>query len=250
MPFTLSHPAATLVVAPLLGRFAVPSALVIGAMTPDFPYFVAAPIPRMTIHTLNSVLWFSLPLGWIAYLVFERVLRAPIVHLLPAALRLRLEPRIALAPAFAVTLSLFVGAITHVIWDALTHGAPAAVRELPLRVLVNEAGGTSLLSYRLLQHGSSVAGAALLAIYGLAWVRRTPERARPQAAPLDARALLLARTAMLVVPAIVGLVVARSWAPPVHDLASLAWFGAHVAVSGVTTAVGLLVAGALCLRGA
>jgi hypothetical protein len=78
MPFTLSHPAAILPLRLLLGRFGVLSALVIGSMAPDFPYFVGKPWPRIFTHTLESVVWFSLPVGWCVYVLFEYILRRPI----------------------------------------------------------------------------------------------------------------------------------------------------------------------------
>ena len=49
-----------------LGRWAVLSALVIGSMAPDFAYFLGVQSFRASTHTLASIAWFSLPVGWVA----------------------------------------------------------------------------------------------------------------------------------------------------------------------------------------
>ena len=249
MPFTLSHPAATLLVAPLLGRFAVPSALAVGAMAPDFPYYLGAVLPRMLTHTLSSVLWFSLPAGFLAYLLFERVLRAPLVHLLPRALRLRIEPRVALAPLLAVVISILVGATTHVVWDAFTHGSAAAVRELPmLQTAVVDFRRSPLFSYNMLQLASSLLGAAMLLVYGAAWVKRTPVRAAEQPEPLDARGRMLARSGLVAFSGLTGVAVTLISAPPLGEVASLSWLAVYAVVLTTSTGIGLLALGGLWLR--
>ncbi|MSQ59664.1 MAG: DUF4184 family protein [Betaproteobacteria bacterium] len=46
MPFTIAHPAAALPLLRPLRGFGVLSALVIGSMTPDFPYFLTGDLTR------------------------------------------------------------------------------------------------------------------------------------------------------------------------------------------------------------
>lgn len=251
MPFTLSHPAAAVVVAPLLGRLAVPSALGIGSMVPDFPYFMAVPIPRPVTHTLDSILWFAVPVGWVAYVVFERAIRAPLIELLPAPLRRRIAPRVALRSWLAVTLSLAVGAFTHVLWDAITHSSVASVGAIPpLADLVRAIARLPSSSFASLQYGSSAVGAIALVAYARHWVRRTPVRAEDEdaASVLDDRTRALARLAAAGVPFAVGLAVAVWLGPTVRDVASFTWFAVHGVVAGVSSAVALLAASGLCLR--
>src|ERR1044071_5740990 len=78
MPFTLAHPAAVLPMrrAPLMR--AVP--LIVGAMTPDVPYYfpwrLARHIPQET-HTFLGTFTLDLPMG-LAMLLLVWLLRAPL----------------------------------------------------------------------------------------------------------------------------------------------------------------------------
>ncbi|MDJ0849912.1 MAG: DUF4184 family protein [Myxococcota bacterium] len=246
MPFTLSHPAAILPLRPLLGRQAVLPALVIGSMAPDFPYFLGLGNVRADVHTLASVAWFSVPAGWAAYLLFHFVLRRPGVFLLPGFVRARLEPAPGLGSFVPVTVCLAVGAFTHVAWDAFTHESGAVVAQLPvLRHLHGEVAGYPVFSYKVLQHGSTLLGAAVLAWATLRWLRRTP--APPLAVEPEAvhRLRAWARVAVGVLPVLFGFAHALRNGPPVSDLTTLAWFTVWVVVSGLsmlTVLVALLAA--------
>jgi len=249
MPFTLSHPAAALVAAPLLGRLAVPSALAIGTMAPDLPYFVAAPIPRSVTHTLSSILWFSLPLGWLGYLVFERVLRAPAVELLPAAVRQRLTRSGQLARPLAVTLSVAVGAFTHVLWDAITHSSPAAVHEIGfLADLVRAIDRLPLTTYPVMQYGSTLVGLGALVVYGLRWRHRAPLRPAQDVCEIPEPVRWRGRVALLVLPAVFGLGIAGLIGPTVSNFKTLVWLVVHAAVAGISCGVALLALASVWLR--
>ena len=73
MPITFSHPAA---VVPLLGVGLVPSALVIGSITPDLPYYLPGPLTSARTHAASGIVTFDLVLGLLAFLVWH-VLLAP-----------------------------------------------------------------------------------------------------------------------------------------------------------------------------
>ena len=97
MPFTASHVIAAVPLRRLLARRAVTSALVIGTMVPDFRHFIPV-IPghaHLPTHFVSALLWFALPVGLVTYFVFERLLRAPAVALLPVFVRQRLGARLA-----------------------------------------------------------------------------------------------------------------------------------------------------------
>ena len=125
MPFTGSHPAAVL---PLL-RLGLPaSALVIGSVTPDLPYYVDLPVTSAQTHSLTGVLGADLILGICAYLLWHLLLVPPLIWVAPAGLQrripdhLRTGPRLSTAGDLArVGLALTIGALTHVLWDAFTH---------------------------------------------------------------------------------------------------------------------------------
>ena len=105
MPFTLAHPAAVL---PLRGiRFLRMAPLVIGAVTPDVPYYLPlGPSGRplrlgLDTHSLGSAFTFDLALG-MALLALAVLLREPLTALLPALTRPR-RPRRARAARRAAT---------------------------------------------------------------------------------------------------------------------------------------------------
>ncbi len=207
MPFTLAHPAAALPLKRFLGRRGVPAALVIGSLVPDLPYFLplSEHASRTFAHRPLALLWFCLPAGCALWLLFEAVLRQPLTALLPTALRRRLPE----AGGFAwrevawpsVALSALLGAATHLAWDSLTKEQSPVLEVVPaLRVGLFPVGGDTLHLYRLLQHASTVAGIALLALWTARWWRRTPARPalpveRGSSAPWAALALVLGAAA-------------------------------------------------------
>lgn len=134
MPFTLAHPAAVIPLAPRVGFV---SALVIGSITPDLPYFFPLGAWGAASHTALGLLLFDVPAGFISFLLFCFVLRQPLLDLLPKPAQARIRP----APKFvplAVALALAAGAATHLVWDAFTHGSGWIVRNVPaLRAAVH-----------------------------------------------------------------------------------------------------------------
>ena len=128
MPFTFSHPAAIL---PLLPLRLVPSALVIGSMTPDLPYYVPGqPISSADTHAAGGIIGLDLALGALVFAVWHVLLAPTLVALAPAALRDRLAPDLPVparryvggpVAVALVLVSLAAGAATHVLWDAFTH---------------------------------------------------------------------------------------------------------------------------------
>lgn len=176
MPFTFSHPAAAV---PLAGRRLVLSALVIGSMAPDFAYFLPVPFSRGFGHTVPGLVLFSVPIGLAVLWLFQRILKQPLLSLLPPSHRQRLLPAaggfsFGPQPHFAwILLSLLAGALTHVAWDAFTHGNGWIVEQVPfLRQTVMMLPYGPLRLYRLLQHASTLLGAGLLFIWYVRWYQR------------------------------------------------------------------------------
>ncbi len=182
MPLTLAHPAAILPLRRALGRHAVGSALAVGSMAPDFAYFwPGVPIDS---HTPWALLWFAVPAGWLGYGLWHGLLARPLWDLVPPKLAPWLRPlfhpngRLPATSATVVTLALLLGAATHLVWDAFTHGHGAAVRAWPLlQTELGHVGGYALPVFRVAQHGSTLAGLAVL----VWWLRR----ARPTPAVAD-----------------------------------------------------------------
>lgn len=248
MPFTLSHPAAVLPLWRPLARFGVLSALVVGSFAPDFPYYLGVRGMRPYTHSLLGIAWFGVPAGWLAYLGFQLLLRRPAVFLLPAPLRARLDPGPWIGRFLPVTVSLAVGALTHVAWDAFTHSGGTLVREFPALRALGTLWGHPVWSYRVLQNASTLLGAAVIAGAVLRWLERTPPRPLPGEPAAAGRLRLQGRVAVLVAPLTLGYAVALRSAPPFHDYVSFAWFMAYVAVAGLSTLVVVLALLGVLLR--
>ena len=176
MPFTPSHAAAVL---PFLRSPLPASALVIGSLTPDLPFYLPVEFPWAT-HTALAVVTTDLLLGIAAWAVWHGLLAEPALAAAPLSLRGRipgpapgLGARLASASRVGWTLvALAVGAATHVAWDVFTHPRRWGPEHIPL--LAQNWG--PLPGYRWLQYGTSVVGGAVLLVWFLHWWRRTPSR--------------------------------------------------------------------------
>ncbi len=177
MAFTISHAAAVLPFSRLLARWRLLSATVIGSMIPDFGWFMPWRPTRFETHSVVGLLTFCLPVGLAAYWIFQRVIKTPLVELLPDGAYSRW--RAFAAPAdytepmqwIWVSGGLLAGAFTHLVWDAFTHERAIGVRMIPAldepAVLI---GGHHLAGARLLQDASSLIGliaVVLILMYGL-----------------------------------------------------------------------------------
>jgi hypothetical protein len=182
MPFTLAHPAAIL---PLRGlRYLRTVPLIIGAMTPDLPYYLPARFGLIgpETHSVTASFTTCLVLGYAALgCVF--LLRRPLTALLSA--RARWLCLTALAPfsrrprewALA-SVSIILGVWTHLLWDSFTHTNGWMVRRVAALCAPVTFGGYSGTVCHVLQYLSSAVGLAALAL----WYWRLPT---PPAAPAE-----------------------------------------------------------------
>jgi hypothetical protein len=162
VPYPFAHPAAVLPLVRPMGRFAVPSALVIGSIAPDL-WRLTPFVNRVESHSVGALFWFCLPAGLLCYVLFHLLFKEPLIALVSprlGAFACRGLPR---APWISVVVSLLVGAITHLAWDALTHPPSQYWR----------------------QHASTLAGGAILAWWTWRKLRGLP--ARPSALSAFAR---------------------------------------------------------------
>lgn len=187
MPFTLAHPAAIIPIARLAGKRTSLSALVIGSMIPDLVYFLPLGISGRTSHSLAALFWFCIPAGLAAYSFFHAFVKRPAAALLPQRISSRLPPHVLEGPwlgpssAGMAALSLFIGALTHVVWDSFTHAHTGVVAQVDmLRSVVAVVGGHPVPLYKAMQHVSSLAGLAVLAWWIRAWISgAAPTAANP-----------------------------------------------------------------------
>jgi hypothetical protein len=170
MPFTLAHPAAILPLRRVRLLRTVP--LVIGAMTPDAPYFMPWPLPKHApelTHSFLGTLTLDLPIG-LAVLLLMWLLRAPLAAPLWSDAQSKCFSAMErfgkrstnwmLAP-----LSILIGAWTHVLWDSFTHADGWMVSRISaLSAPVTVFSYTGQLCH-VLQYASSVFGLVVLAIW-------------------------------------------------------------------------------------
>lgn len=184
MPFTPSH---AIVALPFRRRAGVAGALAVGAMAPDLPLFVRfIPLPYGVTHE-----WRWLPLtvvfAFLLLMLWRCVLRPAASQLVPRAVGERLpadwdasaaqslRELVGSLRGFVVSVfALAVGILSHITWDAFTHVGRAGTRVLPV---VGEMWGV-LPGYKWLQHGSSVVGLIVLAVWLVQWWRAQSPHAR------------------------------------------------------------------------
>lgn len=176
MPYPFAHAAAAVPLHRLLGRHGVPSALVIGALTPDLWYFVPL-AERAHSHSAAGLVWFCLPIALAVYLAFHLLVKRSVIALLPDAAATRAARYatrgLPAASWLAVALSSLAGAASHVLWDLATHGP-------------------DLLS-RVLQHASTLLGTAFVGYWVWRKLRETPPAVPPFRMPRPLRwAIVLA----------------------------------------------------------
>lgn len=183
MPFTLAHPAAIL---PLRRRWPALSlsALVIGSLVPDLPYYLPLPEMRMTTHSLTGSVLFALPVGLALWLLWQ-VLKRPLCLVLPQPHRGALLPLAEYdyprehRTFLAVGAALLLGTWTHLVWDAFTHRLSWGPLLLPfLRWQVLSVAGKSYQLCECLQWLCSAVGVLILGLAYRGWLRRTVPSAR------------------------------------------------------------------------
>lgn len=173
MPYPFAHPAAVIPLARPLGRFAVPSALAIGSMAPDFWYFVPL-IARHQSHSLAGLAWFCLPAGLMLYTLFHLILKQPLIALVSPRLGRFTPAGLPDVPWHAVIVSLLAGALTHVAWDAVTHSYDDGLQH-----------------HNWLQHASTALGTAVLGWWAWRKLRLVPATPGPLSPLARARILLV-----------------------------------------------------------
>lgn len=176
VPFTGSHPAAVL---PLMRWGLVPSALVIGSVVPDLPYYLPVPVHAGTTHSPAGTVGVDVALGAAVFVLWHTVLAPFALAVAPSAVRDRVAawtpwtPRSSrgvtpvLRSLTLAALSLAVGAATHTGWDAFTHYGRWGTRHVGW-LAASHAG---LPGYRWAQYAGGVLGAAAIGVWLLRWWR-------------------------------------------------------------------------------
>lgn len=232
---------------PFLRTGLVPSALVIGSMAPDLPYYVPIPVNWSVTHSAAGVVGVDLLLGLVAFVVWQGLLVPVAVALAPDALRGRLAPGLPVPPRThvasvrATTLlvgSLVLGAATHVLWDAFTHADRWGTEHIPW--LAAKHG--PLEGYRWMQYLGGLVGAAVLAAVLWRWWRRTESTPETQRIPALSRRAAFGVGAVVAVSALVGAAAGAASAegPRVAAFLVATWGGGAALAAAVVCAAACL----------
>ena len=175
MPFTLAHPAATLP----FQKFRLPlSALFVGAMAPDFSKFALLSPAKNIGHSWDGILWFCIPTGLLVLAVFHYILKEPLFSFIPLHHQSKVVPHLARfsfqkSNLATICIAIAIGAATHLIWDSFTHDTGWSVRQLPiLTTSLFSFHGRDIRLYKILQHGSTLLGFAVLTASYLRWFKQ------------------------------------------------------------------------------
>lgn len=210
MPFTFAHPAAIIPLHRALRRHSVLSALIIGSMVPDFQNFLPFDVDRHESHSIAGMFWFCLPVGLLVYLCFHLLMEKPLRQLLPPAIAARLAGRQPAAPLPStsgplILLSLLLGIVTHLVWDAFTHYGFLTVLLLPiLSTHLFSVGEYHVYPYKVLQHASTLIGSLLVWHWIQRWLQQSslPQAAAPPTLPRQSRHTIT--VILLVAPPLIG----------------------------------------------
>jgi hypothetical protein len=167
------------------------SALVIGAMTPDFHYFLGLHRLARTSHSVAGAFYFCLPIALATLWLFHSVVKLPLIALTPDpfktrltvfAVPLRFRP---VSRCAMILLALLTGIFSHLLWDSFTHGRGWVVQHYPpFRAVIFSQFRGGLPAFYYLQYGSTLIGIVVLAVACWRWAKNAT------AQPTDARLVL------------------------------------------------------------
>jgi hypothetical protein len=246
MPFTISHAAGVLPFSRLLVRWRLLSAVVIGAMVPDFGLFFPWRMHRFETHSATGLFIFCLPVGLASYWVFQNLIKTPVLEVLPEGAYARSRPfsspaNVASIPQWLLAAcGVLAGAVTHLVWDGFTHEGARGVRMIPwLEEPIVEIGNHHLVGVRLLQDGSSLIGFVVVLAFiwfGLRRGREQPVPGRPLR-PAERRIWVLIFGVAVVALSAAWLLWARAVEPTGHSFKAISTGVAVAILRGLAMAL-------------
>ena len=180
MPFTFSHPAIVLPLTFLPRQWFSLTGLVVGSLTPDFEYFLRMRIQSNYSHTISGLFWFDLPLGILLAFIFHNVVRDSLFDNLPTILKSRLTKfkqfdwnNYFKDHWLVATISILIGAASHIFWDSFTHDHGYFVQTIPALTNTVNFFGRQVPTLKILQHSSTLLG-GLVIVFAL--LKLTPDK--------------------------------------------------------------------------
>lgn len=170
MPFTPAHTAIVLPLARMRAWSA--TGLIIGSMAPDFEYFFKMSVDGKHGHTWGGLFYFDLPVTLVLSLLFHHVVKGNLISNLPVFLQRRFPQALlfdfktALRKRPVVFLiSALAGSVTHILWDAFTHGDGLFVKHLSFyKSIIVPFDGVNYPLWYALQHVSTAVGLSVVAL--------------------------------------------------------------------------------------
>jgi len=184
MPFTFSHPAIVLPLTFLPRHWFSLTGLVIGSLTPDFEYFLRMRIKSNYSHTIDGLFWFDLPLGLLLAFMFHNIVRDRLFDNLPTFFKSRFSTfknfnwnKHFKQNYLVVTISILIGAASHIFWDSFTHDHGYFVQTIPTLQNSVDFSGKQMPILKILQHSSTFFGGFVIAfaIYKLPTIKTEKE---------------------------------------------------------------------------
>ncbi|MEC2077011.1 DUF4184 family protein [Metabacillus fastidiosus] len=167
MPLTFAHPAAVL---PFQrkNKYVHFPAMVFGSMAPDYEYFLSGQPVGNFGHTLTGFLFLNLPLVIAVYFIYKCFIRQTVLYYLPFTLQGFYMEKQAVSNIWKIIVfcySALFGMLTHVVWDSFTHIDGFIVMKFLVFSHIFHLYGFTIPLYKFLQHGSTLFGIIVLAIY-------------------------------------------------------------------------------------
>ena len=238
MPALFAHPAASV---PFARWGLSVSALIVGSMAPDFLYFFRLSSNSQYGHTLPGLFLFSLPMGLLVLELFQHVLKVPLFMLLPSNHQERLSPFLKKHTFFSsgkelllLLTALLLGACSHILWDSCTHEYGWTVNHVAfLRLPLLTTSQGTLRVYKVLQHGGTLGGTLLLALWYWKWFRQAPRQKVPESLNLSTFARVSIVLLIAGLASFLGLSYGLYKVHTIHDLLSFRYFVVYSGKAGL-----------------
>jgi len=168
MPFTLAHPAIVIPLSRTKWRLSL-TGLITGSIAPDLEYFIHMREVENIGHHWYGILLFDLPMSILACFLFHNLIRNSFIANLPGLYRKRFIRfkgfywnRYAKQHKWIVLVSILIGILSHLGWDAFTHHDGFVVQYFPFLSRTVELMDLSVPVYFILQVAFSIAGMVMV----------------------------------------------------------------------------------------